>query len=96
MIKEQILDIQWYVCKQTFSEEYIKVVILMKLEGKIGLRCVKNMILNVYSKGNVCATIWGKVAICPIKQRSADHCQLCQIYYSMTVIVKSFFAIADS
>jgi len=57
IIKEQILDILWYVCKQTSSELCIKIVILMKLECKIGLRCIRNIILNVYSKGGVCATI---------------------------------------
>ena len=72
MIKGQILDILWYVCKQTSSEECIKVVILMKLEDKIGLRCSRNMILNVYSKGNVCATNLKKVASCPTEHRSAD------------------------
>jgi len=58
-------------------------MILMKLECKIVLRCIKNMILNVYSKGDVCATIWRKVAIHPTIHRSADRCQLCQIHYSM-------------
>ena len=72
IIKEQILDILWYVCKQTFVKECIKVMILMKLEGKIGLRSIRNMILNVYSKGDVCATDLKKVAVYRIIHRSAD------------------------
>ena len=72
IIKGQRLDILWYVCKQTFSEECIKSVILMKLEGKISLRCMRNMILNNGSKGDVCATELKKVAVCPIIHRSAD------------------------
>jgi len=84
IIKELILDILWYVDKQTFSEECIKIVILMKLEGKIGLRCIRNIILNMYSKGDVCATIWEKVANCPTNHRSADRCHPWHIYYRMT------------
>jgi len=38
----------------------------------MGLRYVGNMILNNYSKGNVCATVLRKVAICPTLHRSAD------------------------
>ena len=72
IIKEHILDILWYVCKQTSSEECIKGVILMKLECKIGLRCMRNMILNNHSKGDVCATELKKVAVCPTIHRSAD------------------------
>ena len=72
IIKEHILDILWYVRKQTSSEECIKVIILMKLECKISLRCIRNMILNNDSKGYVCATELKKVAVCPIIHRSAD------------------------
>jgi len=72
IIKELILDILWFVCKQTSSEECIKVVFLMKLECKIGLRCIRNMILNNNSKGYVCATILEKVAVYPTVHRSAD------------------------
>ena len=72
IIKELILDILWCVCKQTSSEECIKVVFLMKLECKMSLRCMRNMILNNDSKGDVCATILKKVAIYPTLHRSAD------------------------
>ena len=72
IIKGQILGILWYVCKQTSSEECIKVIILMKLECKIDLRCMRNIILNYHSKGDVCATELKKVAICPTIHRSAD------------------------
>jgi len=72
IIKGQILYILWYVCKQTFSEECLKVLILMKLECKIGLRYFRNIILNSHSKGDVCATILKKFAICPTIHRSAD------------------------
>jgi len=90
IIKEKVLNILWCVCKQTSSELCIKVVILMKLECKIVLRCIRNVILNVYSKGHVCATIWREVASRPIIHRSADRCQLCQIHYSRTVTTKLF------
>jgi len=72
------------------SELGIKMFILLKLECKIVLRCIRNMILNVYSKGDVCATIWDKVANCPTNHRSADRCQQCQIYYRMTVNMHFF------
>ena len=72
IIKEHILYILWNVCKQTSSEECIKVMVLMKLECKIDLRCVRNMILNNNSKGDVCATVLKKVAVCPTIHRSAD------------------------
>ena len=63
IIKEQILYILWYVCKQTFVKECMKVMILMKLEGKIGLRYIGNMVLNNDSKGDVCATNLSEVAV---------------------------------
>jgi len=47
-------------------------MILMKLECKIGLRCIRNLILDIDSKGYVCATVLKKVAICPTIHRSAD------------------------
>jgi len=72
LFKKRIIDILWCVCKQTFSEECIKVMILMKLECKIGLRCIRNLILDIDSKGYVCATVLKKVAICPTIHRSAD------------------------
>jgi len=41
-------------------------------------------------KGDVCATIWGKVASCPENHRSADRCQQYQMHYRMTVSTKFF------
>jgi len=64
----------------------------MKLECKMVLRYIRKMILNVYSKGNVCATIWRKVASYPTKHRSADRCQQCQMHDKMTVSIKLFAA----
>jgi len=72
VIKMQMLDILWCVCKQTSSEECIKVVFLMKLECRMGLHCIRNISLDNNSKGYVCATILEKVAIYPTVQRSAD------------------------
>ena len=96
IIKEQILYILWYVCKQTSSEECLKLMILMKLGCKIGLRSIRNMILNNYSKGDVCATVLGKVAVCSMKHRSADRCQQCQIHFNMSRICYVFDDIANS
>jgi len=68
----------------------------MKLECRIVLRCVRKIILNIYSKDDVCATVLGKVAVCPTIHRSADRCQQCQIHYSMTILGCIFGGIAYS
>ena len=96
IIKGQILYILWYVCKQTFVEECIKVLILMKLECKIGLCYIGNIVLNNDSKGDVRATNLKKVAVYRIIHRSADRCQECQIHFNIRRICYVFDDIANS
>ena len=60
------------------------------------LRCQRKLILNIYSKGDVCATVLKKVAVCPTIHRSADRCQQCQIHFNMNRICYIFGDIADS
>jgi len=44
-MKVKVLNILWYVCKQTFNESCIKSYILMKFEYGIALRCIKEAFL---------------------------------------------------
>jgi len=56
-MKVKVLNILWYVCKQTYNESCIKSEILIKLEYKIELRCIGRVFLNGCAIGDVCTTI---------------------------------------
>jgi len=56
-MKVKVLNILWYVCKQTLNESCIKSWILMKFEWNLVMRYIRKVILNGCAIGNVCATI---------------------------------------
>jgi len=56
-IKVKVLNIQWYICKQTLNESCIKSWILMEFEWNLAMRCIRKVILYGCAIGFVCATI---------------------------------------
>jgi len=56
-MKVKVLNILWYVCKQTFNERCIKSQILMKFERNIAMRHIRKVIINGCAIECVCATV---------------------------------------
>jgi len=56
-MKVKVLNILWYVCKQTFNESCIESHILMKFEWILAMRFIRKVILNGCAIGFVCATM---------------------------------------
>jgi len=55
-MKVKVLNILWRVYKQTYVENGIQNIVLMKSERILAMRCIGKVILNGCAVGNVRAT----------------------------------------